>query len=460
VSFRPDLLILADESTAYDWIKDKLGPGCGHIHSCRKQDNILQVLKNHPVRVVLFDIGAEEAWDFKLLEMIKAFDNLIETVVLGPAVPAEKIMDWISRGASDYLLSPLESRHLTLILERLAEKSQLRQETYLLEKELEKKYIFQSMIGKSPFMLDVFSRIETVARYFSTALITGETGTGKELAARALHTLSPVRNRSLVVCDCASIPDNLFESELFGFVRGAFTGADRDKKGLVEEAQDGVLLLDEIGEVPLQAQAKFLRMLETRELRPLGTNQPREVNFRVIATTSRDLRQEAAHGAFREDLFHRFGKVEIHLPPLRERVEDIPLLMRAFVERCNHNFSKTIRGISRNVQKLFLKYSWPGNIRELLNVIESAAMMCARDFLDIGDLPKYLQDLSAAGEEGLFSKAQNATSLQQLEKEYIAYLLKTSQNNIRQTAKVLNISRSTLYQKIKKYRIPFDRSAK
>jgi DNA-binding NtrC family response regulator len=460
VSFRPDLLILADESTAYDWIKDKLGPGCGHIHSCRKQDNILQVLKNHPVRVVLFDIGAEEAWDFKLLEMIKAFDNLIETVVLGPAVPAEKIMDWIARGASDYLLSPLESRHLTLILERLAEKSQLRQETYLLEKELEKKYIFQGMIGKSPFMLDVFNRIETVARYFSTVLITGETGTGKELAARALHTLSPVRNRSLVVCDCASIPDNLFESELFGFVKGAFTGADRDKKGLVEEARDGVLLLDEIGEVPLQTQAKFLRVLETRELRPLGTNQPREVNFRVIATTSRDLRRDASRGAFREDLFHRFGKVEIHLPPLRDRVEDVPLLMRAFLDRCNQNYQKTIRGISRNVQKLFLKYSWPGNIRELLNVIESAAMMCARDFLDIGDLPKYLQDLSAAGGEGLFSGAQNAASLQQLEKEYIAYLLKTNQNNIRQTAKLLNISRSTLYQKIKKYKIPFERSAK
>lgn len=460
MSFRPDLLILADESTAYDWIKDKLGPGCGHIHSCRKQDNILQVLKNHPVRVVLFDIGAEEAWDFKLLEMIKAFDNLIETVVLGPAVPAEKIMDWIARGASDYLLSPLESRHLTLILERLREKSQLRQETYLLEKELEKKYIFQGMIGKSPFMLDVFNRIETVARYFSTALITGETGTGKELAARALHTLSPVRNRSLVVCDCASIPDNLFESELFGFVKGAFTGADRDKKGLVEEAQDGVLLLDEIGEVPLQTQAKFLRVLETRELRPLGTNQLREVNFRVIATTSRGLRRDASRGVFREDLFHRFGKVEIHLPPLRDRVEDIPLLMRAFLDRCNQNYQKTIRGISRNVQKLFLKYSWPGNIRELLNVIDSAAMMCSRDFLDIGDLPKYLQDLSAAGEEGLFSGAQNPASLQQLEKEYIAYLLKTSQNNIRQTAKLLNISRSTLYQKIKKYKIPFERSAK
>jgi DNA-binding NtrC family response regulator len=460
VSFKPDLLILADESTAYEWIKDKLGPGCGHIHSCRKQDNILQVLKNHPVRVVLFDIGAEEAWDFKLLEMIKAFDNLIETVVLGPAVPAEKIMDWIARGASDYLLNPLESRHLTLILERLAEKSQLRQETYLLEKELEKKYLFQGMIGKSPFMLDVFNRIETVARYFSTALITGETGTGKELAARALHTLSPVRNRSLVVCDCASIPDNLFESELFGFVKGAFTGADRDKKGLVEEARDGVLLLDEIGEVPLQTQGKFLRVLETRELRPLGTNQPREVNFRVIATTSRDLRRDASRGAFREDLFHRFGKVEIHLPPLRDRVEDVPLLMRAFLDRCNQNYQKTIRGISRNIQKLFLKYSWPGNIRELLNVIESAAMMCARDFLDIGDLPKYLQDLSTAGEEGLFSGAQNATSLQQLEKEYIAYLLKTNQNNIRQTAKLLNISRSTLYQKIKKYKIPFERGAK
>ncbi|MCJ7612740.1 MAG: sigma-54 dependent transcriptional regulator [Candidatus Aminicenantes bacterium] len=460
MSFRPDLLILAEESAAYAWVKDKLGPGCGQVHTCRKQDNILQVLKNHPVRVALLDCGGEEAWDYKLLEMIKAFDNLIELVVVGPAVPSEKIMDWIARGASDYLLRPLETHHLSLILERLEEKCQLKKETFQLEKELEKKYVFQGIIGKSPFMLDVFTRLETVARYFSTVLITGETGTGKELAAKALHTLSPVRNKKLVVSDCASIPDSLFESELFGFVKGAFTGADRDKKGLVEEAQDGTLLLDEIGEVPLPVQAKLLRVMEEREIRPLGSNQTREVNFRAIATTNRDLRQEAARGKFREDLFHRFGKMEIHLPPLRDRVEDVPLLMRAFLDRYNKKFQKNIRGVSRNVQKLFLKYAWPGNIRELLNVMESAAMLCGRDFLDIGDLPKYLQELSAVSEESLFSRAQSPASLEQLEKEYIAYLLKTNRNNIRRTAKLLNISRSTLYQKIRKYGISFDRTAK
>jgi DNA-binding NtrC family response regulator len=460
LSFRPDLLILAEEGVVYDWIQDKLGPACGQVHTCRKQDNILQVLKNYPIRVALLDCGGEEAWDFKLLEMVKAFDNLVEIVVIGPAVPSEKIMDWISRGASDYLLRPLESRHLNLILERLAEKSQLKKETFMLEKELEKKYVFQGIIGKSPFMLDVFARLETVARYFSTVLITGETGTGKELAAKALQALSPVRNKRLVVCDCASIPDNLFESELFGFVKGAFTGADRDKKGLVEEAQDGTLLLDEIGEVPLSVQAKLLRVMEERELRPLGTNQSREVNFRAIATTNRDLRREVARGKFREDLFHRFGQMEIHLPPLRDRVEDVPLLMRVFLDKFNQNFQKNIRGVSRNVQKLFLKYSWPGNIRELLNVMESAAMLCGRDFLDIGDLPKYLQELAKATGEGLLSGAHGQASLEQLEKEYIAHLLKTNHNNIRQTAKVLSISRSTLYQKIRKYGIPFDRTVK
>jgi DNA-binding NtrC family response regulator len=460
LSLKPDLLILAEEVAAYEWVKSKVEGGCGQVHACRKQDNILQVLKNHPVRVVLLECGAEESWDFKLLEMIKAFDNLVEMVIVGPAVPADKIMDWISRGATDYLLRPLDSRHLSLILERMAEKSQLKTETFLLEKELEKKYVFQGMVGKSPFMLDVFTRLETVARYFSTVLVTGETGTGKELAAKALHTLSPNRHKKLVVCDCTSIPDNLFESELFGFVKGAFTGADRDKKGLVEEAGEGTLLLDEIGEVPLPVQAKFLRVLEEREVRPLGTNQPREVNFRAIATTNRDLRQEMSRGKFREDLFHRFGKMEIHLPPLRERIEDVPLLMRTFLDRCNKNFQKNIRGVSRNVQKVFLKHSWPGNIRELLNVIDSAAMMCGREFLDIGDLPKYLQELYAASGEGLASRAQNPASLQQLEKEYIDYLLKSHHNNILQTARVLNISRSTLYQKIRKYGIPFDRGAK
>jgi transcriptional regulator with PAS, ATPase and Fis domain len=269
--------------------------------------------------------------------------------------------------------------------------------------------------------------------------------------ARALHALSETRNRRLVVCDCASIPETLFESELFGYVKGAFTGADRTKRGLFEEAHEGVIFLDEIGEIPLPVQAKMLRVLENRQFRPLGSNDVRYVNVRVIAATNRDLPELIRRGLFREDLFHRLNRVEVHLPPLRERPEDVPLLVRHFLDGTNKAFGKSVKGLSRDVQKLFLKYDWPGNIRELENVLQSATMTTHRDFIDIADLPKALRDQTAARPRPAFGDRDNLSTLDDLEKEYIAYLLKLTAFNLKRTAKVLNISRTTLYNKMATY---------
>jgi len=302
-------------------------------------------------------------------------------------------------------------------------------------------------------MLEIFSLIQNIAQYFTSVLITGETGTGKELVARAIHKLSGTKNRKFIVCDCVAIPENLFESELFGYTKGAFTGADQDKRGLFETAHEGIIFLDEIGEIPLSIQAKLLRVLEHRQFRPLGSNEVRSVEVRVIAATSRNLREGIKKGDFREDLFHRLNKVEIPLQPLRKKPEDIPLLVRHFLNIFGKNLSKDIKGISRQVQKLFQKYPWPGNVRELENVLESASILTKKDYIDIADLPKYCQEYYDSLDQIPLIEREELSTLEDLEKDYIIHILKLAENNLRQAAKILDISRTTLYSKLRKYGI-------
>ena len=422
------------------------------LHSCRTQEEALSYLRKNTVQILILE-SKREIGEQSFVRKIKTDDPLINVIIIGDPAPAEEVMEWINLGASDYLLKPLQAETMHLLLRRFEEKRSLKREIHFLEKKLEKKYIFQEMVGKSPFMLEIFSLIESCAKYFSTVLITGETGTGKEMVAKALHNLCPTKNRRVVVCDCTSVPENLFESELFGYVKGAFTGADRDKKGLFEEAQEGIIFLDEIGEMPFSFQAKLLRVLESHEIRPVGSNMTREVKVRVIAATNKDLSDEVKKGNFREDLFHRVNKVEINLPPLKKRAEDIPLLVRFLLDKYNRKFNKRVRGVSRDTQKFFLSYEWPGNVRELENVVERASMLCKREFIDIIDLPKYLQKMASSSKERNFFQREDINSLKELEKEYIAYLLQRNNHNIRKTARILDISRTTLYHKLNKYTI-------
>ncbi len=388
-----------------------------------------------------------------LLETLKKTDDLLDVILLGRSLPGEKIMDLINKGANEYLIKPLDFRALQNALKVIHDKKVLKKETHRLEKRLEKKYYFEGIVGKSLYMLEIFSLIEKIAKYFSSILITGETGTGKEMIASAIRSVSQTKNKKLVICDCVSIPDSLFESELFGYIKGAFTGADTNKKGLFEEAHEGIIFLDEIGEIPIHIQAKLLRVLEYHQYRPLGSTEVKKVEVKVIAATNKNLRDCVQKGTFREDLFHRLNKVEIHLPPLRKKPEDIPLLVRYFLENFNKKFYKDIKGISRNVQKLFLKYDWPGNIRELENILERACMLCNKDFIDIEDLPVDLQATFSSKSKIPFINKENLSTLDELEKEYIIYLLKVTGNNMRKTAIILNISRTTLYNKLEKFKI-------
>ena len=448
---KANILIVSDEPFRYEFLNSPdIADRC-RVFFCGKKENILSLIKVSEIKIVIMELNGDGEWESETLKFMKAYDPMVDVIVIGPPLSSEEAMDWINHGATDYLIKPLQMDTFQLILQRLYEKRNLRRETHLLEKKLEKKYIFKGMVGKSPFMLEIFSLIENITRYFSTVLITGDTGTGKEMVARAIHNLCPVKNKSFIVSDCTSMPENLFESELFGYVKGAFTGADRDKKGLFEEAHEGIIFLDEIGDIPVSIQAKLLRVLENHQFRPLGSNLSKKIDVRVIAATNQDLREGIKKGTFREDLFHRLNKVEIQLPPLKNRSEDILLLVRCFLDKFNKKFDKKIRGVTQQVQKLFLTYEWPGNVRELKNTVESTAMLCKKEFIDVFDLPRYLQKKLHTEAQLPHISKDNLFPLQNLEKEYISYLLKKNKNNIRKTARILDISRTTLYSKLRKY---------
>ena len=446
-----NLLIISDDFSLYETIKKASAAVDLNVFFAQSEDDYLDIIRDNGIRVVLADCGDSLAAGLLVLKKIKKGDALVDVLIGGPPLGREAVLDVVRAGATDFVPKPYERDILGDILRRLSRKGELRRETLSLEKKLERKYVFQGLISRNPTMLEIFGTIENIAKYFSSALITGETGTGKEIAARAIHGLSPFKDKPLVVCDCAAIPENLFESELFGYKKGAFTGADRDKRGLFEEADGGTIFLDEIAEIPAAVQAKLLRVLESREFRPLGASESVTVDVRVVAATNKDLSEMVRAGTFREDLLHRLNKVVIELPPLRERPEDIPLLVRHFLQAASRSFSKTVRGVSREVQKLFLKYTWPGNVRELANVLESAAMLCKKDFIDVPNLPKYLRDYMPPEGAVAFAGRGRLSTLDDLEKDYIAYLLKVTKGNMRQTAKILSISRTTLYNKLAKY---------
>ncbi|MCU0243688.1 MAG: sigma-54 dependent transcriptional regulator, partial [Acidobacteria bacterium] len=333
-----NLLVISDDFSLYESIKKAPVAADFNVFFSQTDDDYLAVVRDNGIRVVLVDAGEALAPGLLILKKIKKFDDLIDVLVGGRPAGREAALDVVNAGATDFVPRPYERDILGDILRRIARKRDLRRETLHLEKKLERKYVFEGLISRNPTMLEIFGLVENIAKYFSTVLVTGETGTGKEVVARAVHGLSPFKDKPLVVCDCASVPENLFESELFGYKKGAFTGADRDKPGLFEEADGGTIFLDEIAEIPVAVQAKLLRVLESREFRPLGASESTSVEVRVLAATNRDLPERVRAGAFREDLLHRLNKVVIELPPLRERLEDIPLLVRHFLQAANKGF--------------------------------------------------------------------------------------------------------------------------
>jgi transcriptional regulator with PAS, ATPase and Fis domain len=304
-------------------------------------------------------------------------------------------------------------------------------------------YQFEGIIGRSPAMQEVFARLQRVAPHFQNLLITGATGTGKELVSRAVHRRSPVASGPFVVCNCSAIVETLFESELFGHVKGAFTGAAQYKVGLFEYANNGVIMLDEIGEMPLNVQAKLLRVLQNHEIQRVGSPAVRNITVKVIAATHRDLRAMVADKSFREDLFYRLSMIDIHLPSLSDRKEDLPLLQSYFVERFAAQYKKRLRGFTRRAQAQLSCHSWPGNIREMENVIGNACLMAESSYIDVQDLPAYLRR-EGSGSSGKL----DPLALDEMQKRHAMQMLERAGGNKALAAKVLGISRSTLYRLI------------
>jgi DNA-binding NtrC family response regulator len=369
-----------------------------------------------------------------------AGDSALDVVLMTDRPTETGALAAVARGASNLLTKPLEPSKVRQLVSGLIAQAETRRQTQELDNKLLEAYQFQGMVGRSPRMLEVFSRVRRVAPLFQTALITGSTGTGKELIAGALHNLSPRSHEKFVVCNCSALTETLLESQLFGHVKGAFTGATHDRAGLFEYANRGTLFLDEIGELSLAAQGKLLRILQSRELQRVGSPVTITVDVHVIAASNRNVRELASKGQFREDLFYRLAMVEIQLPPLADRKEDLPLLQRHFLQHFSTKYSKKLNGISRRAQILLTRHSWPGNVRELENAIGNACMMAQGKVVSDTDLPEAIR-LQIAGPD----KGVGVMTLEEVQSRHLEYVLKLVDGNKARAAEVLGVSRATIY---------------
>jgi len=374
------------------------------------------------------------------LHELFAGDSGLEVVLMTDRWTQTGALAAVARGASDLLTKPLEPSKVRQLISGLIVQAETRRHTQELDNALLQAYQFQGIVGRSPRMLEVFSRVRRVAPLFQTALITGPTGTGKELIARALHYLSPRSGEKFVVCNCSALTETLLESQLFGHVKGAFTGATHDRAGLFEHSNHGTLFLDEIGELSLPAQAKLLRILQSQELQRVGSPVTTTVDVNVIAATNRNVRELASEAKFREDLFYRLSMIEIELPPLADRKEDLPLLQRHFLQHFSTKYGKRLHGISRRGQILLTRHSWPGNVRELENVIGNACMMAEGKIIRDIDLPEAIRVQMTRPDNGA-----DSMTLEEVQSRHLDYVLKLVDGNKARAAEVLGVSRATIY---------------
>ena len=378
----------------------------------------------------------------EVLERIVRIDPAIDVILMTAYYTTESAVEAIQKGACGYLDKPFTRDQLRRRIAPLVAETKRRLRTQQLDEELLEASCFEGIVGRSPAMREVYASILRVAPHFRTALLTGATGTGKELVAQALHRLSPSARGPFVVCNCAAIPEGLFESELFGHVRGAFTSATSDKPGLFEAATGGTLFMDEIGDMPPASQAKLLRAVQSQEFQRVGSTVLRRADVRIVCATHRSLRKEVEMKNFREDLYFRISMIEIKLPRLTDRREDLPLLTAHFVERFAGEYGKTVEGVTRRVEAAMLRHRWAGNVRELENVIGYACMMTDSARIDAGDLPpSFSEEETAAAEGGV-----EMISLDEMERLHARRVLGAVNGDKVRAAAILGVSRATLYR--------------
>jgi len=425
------------------------------VEAASNGEEALQKVTLSPYDQVLCDIRMPKMDGLDFLNEAKKAGVDATIIMMSAYGTVDIAIEAIKLGAYDYISKPFKPDEVILTLKKAEERERLRRENELLRKEVKKEYSFENIISKNKQMQKIFEVITKVAQYKSTILITGESGTGKELVARALHYNTDRAQNPFVAVNCGAIPENLLESELFGHAKGAFTDAIRTKKGLFEEADGGTLFLDEIGELPPQLQVKLLRVLQEGEIRRIGESKPIQVDVRIVAATVKDLVKEVNEGRFRDDLFYRINVLPIHIPPLRERNEDVPLLTAHFIRKYSQAMSKNVVGIDSKALEALMNYKWYGNVRELENTIERAIVLTDRENIEMENLPLEIQNFQE--EIPLEPLAEEEYSIKKssrfLEMNLIKKALKKTKGNHTHASKLLEISHRALLYKIKEYGI-------
>ena len=413
-----------------------------------------QIFEKEKIDLAILDLNLTSggAGGLELLGKIRDLDPEAMGIIVTAYASVESAVEALRKGAYDYITKPFANDHLKKVIRNALEQKALFHENRFLRRELREKYRFESIIGKSDSIEAVFRVMEKVARTDSSVLITGESGTGKELVARAIHFSSERANGRFLPINCGALPENLLESELFGYKRGAFTGAGQDKVGLLKAADKGTIFFDEIGELPLALQVKLLRALQEREAYPLGSNDPISFDVRVLCATNRNLEAEVKAGRFREELLYRINVININLPALRERKDDIPLLANHFLRKYEKSLSRSAMRFSKGAMRLLISYAWPGNVRELENTIERAAILAETDVIHSHDLPDKLRSTSPV----MASIENSGLTLEELEREHIKRVLDKVEHDKVKAAQVLGIHLSTLYRKVQRYRLDND----
>ena len=402
----------------------------------------LEKLEKNPFDLLFVDIKMPEMSGIELLEKVKTEYPETSVIIITAYGSIETAVKAMKLGASDYLLKPFKPDYLSLVMEKITQQIKLESEYHYLKGRMEKITRFDNIIGQSPAMEEIFELIPEVAQSDASILLIGETGTGKELVAKAIHAKSKQNYLPFIAINCGAVPDSLLESELFGHQKGAFTGATYSRKGFLEVVSGGTLFLDEVGEISTKMQIDLLRVLEEKKITRIGNSNPIEVDFRLISATRRDLEKEIVAGNFREDFFYRINVISIQIPPLRERKEDIPLLTQHFLEKYSQETTKRVDHINRATMGHLMRYNWPGNVRELENAIERAVVLSKSRTLEMEDF-SFLREPSPA--------LSHPMSLREMEKQHIQRVLEECGWNITRASKLLDINRVTLHKKIKRF---------
>lgn len=441
------ILVVDDEIKTCEILKTFFEKEGYRVITANSGDSALEKFQKEEFDVVITDVKMPKISGMELLKKIKESGRETPVIIITAYGDVKSAVEAIKEGAYYYILKPYELEEIKVIVERALKDISLKKEVKILKEQLKEKYNFENIIGKSKKMLEIFNIIRQVADTDASILITGETGVGKELIARAIHYNSRRRNKLFLALNCSALPANLLESELFGYCKGAFTDAYKDKEGYLEMADGGTIFLDEIGEMPTSLQTKLLRVLENNEFMRLGGTKPIKVNVRFISATNQNLKEKIEKNEFREDLYYRLNVVPIQIPPLRERKEDIPVLIQYFLNKYNREYNKNVKFSEKVIQSL-LEYSFPGNVRELENLVERSVILANSEIVDKIDI------FTSAGDEefsffDLDYHSAKEKILSEFEKKYFQEILKRANNNISQAAKLAKIHRVNLYNKIK-----------